>query len=77
MTILEKRLGLSHRDWCSGAGAHDLAKMISRYWLRSGGKVTIQIEQASSKQGTIFQIRSDMVGGLPTGSAADKRGRVA
>lgn len=49
------------RDWCSRAGAYDLADKITAYWAARGKRITVEVIQTGDgdKHG-VWSIRSDL-----------------
>lgn len=47
------------RDWCSRAGAYDLANTITAYWAARGKRVNVEVLPPDDKHG-IWSIRSDI-----------------
>lgn len=58
-------------DMLSLSGATELARRIEAFWAAKGAKVEARIEaftmpgQDGSLKGTLYSVRSDMIGGSP------------
>ena len=60
-------------DYCTEAGAADLAERIREYWRAQGESPTVWVERMGRgpSQRVFFDVRSDMVNGKPRSGGAE------
>ena len=56
-------------DVCSGIGAACLAQTIKKFWAALGFDISIEVVQVVASKPPVYGIRSDLLGGLPRGTA--------
>ena len=62
-------------DYCSSDGANRLQAVIADYWRKKGFDVNVELVHqgfVSTMRSSRFDVRSDMVNGMPRRSAADE-----
>jgi len=60
--------GTRHRaeiDTMSGVGAAFLARKIEAFWAAAGFEIAVDIVPFAAGKGTVYGLRSDLIGGLP------------
>ncbi len=68
-------LGFGDIDFCSREGAHALKAKIEAYWRERGADVMISLQNVGfhpAIRAARYDVRSDMVNGLPRGAKARK-----
>ena len=68
--------GAGEYDFCSRSGAQELKTKIEAYWAERGQKVQIMLHNVGfhpAIRAARFDVRSDMVNGMPRTSGASKR----
>lgn len=56
------------RDWCTHAGAQELARRITAYWRKKGYTsvlTSVEYRVKGSSDGEIYGVRSNLVDGMP------------
>jgi len=64
-------------DFCSRTGAHALKEKIEAYWRERGHAVVVALHNVGfhpAIRAARFDVRSDMVNGMPRPAGAAKRG---
>ena len=62
-------------DYCSSDGANRLQAVIADYWRKKGFDVNVELVHqgfVSTMRSSRFDVRSDMVNGMPRRSAGDE-----
>jgi len=68
------------RDWCDPDGARRLSEKICEYWRERGYDVDIDLVEAgfvAAMRSARFDVRSDMVNGMPRRRAIGEMRRAA
>lgn len=71
-------LGRGESDYCSREGAMALKQMIEAYWRERGQDVMIALHNVGfhpAIRAARYDLRSDMVNGMPRGAASKKSGK--
>lgn len=69
--------GAGESDFCSRDGAHALKQKIEAYWSERGHNVQVMLHNVGfhpAIRAARFDVRSDMVNGMPRTSTTPKRG---
>lgn len=72
--------GAGESDFCSRDGAFALKQKIEAYWRERGQSVQIMLHNVGfhpAIRAARFDVRSDMINGMPRANAAPKRGPAA
>jgi hypothetical protein len=68
--------GAGEYDFCSRSGANQLKAKIEAYWAERGQKVQVMLHNVGfhpAIRAARFDVRSDMVNGMPRAAGAPKR----
>lgn len=71
--------GAGEYDFCSRNGAHELKAKIEAYWAERGHKVQVMLHNVGfhpAIRAARFDVRSDMINGMPRAVVASKGGPV-
>lgn len=68
--------GVGEHDFCSRSGANELKAKIEAYWAARGQNVQVMLHNVGfhpAIRAARFDVRSDMVNGMPRAAGAAKR----
>lgn len=76
MKAMVEMIHVNPPNHCSQAGAFELKARLEQYWNQRGYKVRVSVAEAGFRpalRAASFELRSDMVNGLPAGALAARR----